>query len=214
MALALAACGDDEEPVAPIPSDEEPADDVDDPTDENEPDGDDGDGAGDDDDDGLDDEAEVEAYAISGAEDIDEDYLLAVLDRMHEGLVPAIASSAADGEVNDELAEANAQVYVDHEHYLEGWEYRITGEFDGEEVAQVVDDPEPRTYRNADPLVVDDDCVVLLVEWDESGWYDSDDEQWRQQAVKLSEAEPAPPVNPTPWRIDGKADVPDTEWCL
>ena len=157
---------------------------------------------------------DVERYAApADPDDLDEDYITEVLNAVHEGLLPAIADAIEAGEVTDDLADAHAEVYDDVDHQLEGWEYRISGEFDGQEVAQAVEDPEPRRYRVVDVRVASDDCLAVNVEYDDSGWYRSDDEEWVPKGVNLVRAEPSPPTNPTPWRIAELADEAEVEWC-
>jgi hypothetical protein len=205
--LLLAACAGDDDPVEPIPQDEAaPEEESPEPADE--PDG------AETDDDGDDGEEEIARYAVpEDPDDLDVDYIERVLNRMEEGLVPVLRDAVQQGEVTDDLASAYAEIDADPEFHVEGWEYRLAGEIDGEQVATPIEDLEARQYRVVRPHVLADDCLVADVEYDDSGYYGADEPRWRPLSMGLVQAEPSPPVNPTPWRIVATGEEGDPAWC-
>ena len=207
-ALVLACTGDDDVDPGPIGGDEP----VEDPADDADDDDGDGDADGADADEGDD---EVDEFAApDDPADIDAAYVDAVLDRMHEGLVPAARDAVAAGEVTDELRDALADVYtgdaIELQYIL--WEARVTGEHQGTEVRQAVEDLDGRVHRTT-PRVVDESCIFVEAEVDDTPVV-RDDAHPREYHVALVPAVPVPPVNPTPWRIqrEGEGDA-DPSWC-
>jgi hypothetical protein len=201
--LLLAACADDD-PVEPIPQDEAAPEESPEPADDSD--------ADEADDEGTD--QEIARYAVpEDPDDLDADYIERVLDRMHEGLVPVLRDAVQQGEVTEDLAAAYADIDADPEFQIEGWEFRLAGEIDGEQVATPVEDLEARQYRVVRPHVLADDCLVADVEYDDSGWYGAEEPRWQPLSVGLVQAEPSPPVNPTPWRIVATGEEGDPTWC-
>jgi hypothetical protein len=204
-ALVLACAGEEEEPEPIGGGDtvEEPSGDADDGLDDE-------DGPGDDADDD-----EIEEFAApDDPEDIDAAYVDAVLDRMHEGLVPAARDAVAAGEVTDDLRDALADVYTEASLEVQEriWHGRVTGEGDEAEVQQADGNLEARTHDSA-PRIVDADCLIVSAEVDERPVF-GDDSDPLDYDVALVAADPTPPVNPTPWQInlEGVADA-DASWC-
>jgi hypothetical protein len=159
---------------------------------------------------------DVERFAVPA--EIDVEYLEAVLNRMHEGLVPGIRSAVDGGAVTDELEAAIADVYVDElvEFETEGWERQLERDPDSGFVL-LADDPQARTNRVTQPVVLSEECVIAFVDVDTGPWYGRTDLEPFTNLVILVQAEPAPPVNPTPWRIDTDGQVSEDgvpDWAL
>jgi hypothetical protein len=201
--LLLAACADDD-PVEPTPQDEAADEASPEPT--ADPDAEEAD------DDGTDEE--LARYAVpEDPDDLDAEYIERVLNRMEEGLVPVLRDAVQQGEVTDDLASAYAEIDADPEFHVEGWEYRLAGEIDGEQIATPIEDLEARRYRVVRPHVLADDCLVADVEYDDSGYYGAEEPRWQPLSMGLVQAEPSPPVNPTPWRIVATGEEGDPAWC-
>jgi hypothetical protein len=160
------------------------------------------------------DEVDLEAYAVPA--EIDDAYVLSVLDAMHEGFLPALRDAVAAGEVTPELEDALADIYVADrvEHALEGWVIRIAAELDGQPLRELDPQPEPRQHLAFYGQLLSDECVLGTLEVDEAGWYEDEGVGVEERGLTLVQAEPAPPVNPTPWRIayDSRG-MPEVETC-
>jgi hypothetical protein len=159
-------------------------------------------------------EVDLEAYAPPN--EIDEAYVLSVLDAMHEGFLEAMRDAVTAGEVTTELEAALADVYTDDQAPVmaEGWAIFIAAELDGQELTPLREVPDAREHVAFYPQMVSDECVVGQLVVDTLPWYDADEPREREANLVLVQAEPAPPVNPTPWRIayDGQGG-PGVEAC-
>jgi hypothetical protein len=167
-------------------------------------------------DDGEDVAGEVDLEAFAPPDEIDEAYVLSVLDAMHEGFLPALRDAVTAGEVTPELEAALADIYVEDrvEHAVGGWEIRIAAELDGQALRELAPSPAPREHVGFREQMLSDECVVGILEVDEAPWFGGDSTGVSDRDLVLVPAEPAPPVNPTPWRIafDG-VDGPGVEAC-
>jgi hypothetical protein len=160
------------------------------------------------------DEVDLEAYAPP--DEIDDAYVLSVLDAMHEGVLDAVRGAVAAGEVTPELETALADVYTDDQVpvMIEGWDIGIAAELDGQALLPLREVPDAREHVAFYPQMVSDECVVGRLVVDTLPWYDTDEPRERELDLVLVQAEPAPPVNPTPWRVayDGQGG-PGVEAC-
>ena len=211
VALLLVGCADGTADEEPGPIGGEAA--AEDATSEDDDDDDEGDVSEDEDAAEADDEL-AEYAAPDDLDELDSSYLDAVLDRMQEGLISPGRAALHEGEVTPELRDALAAVYSEDEAEFQevGWESWITGEFDGTEVAQPAADLEARRHRST-PRVTSPECIFAQVEVDYSPFFGEQREP-RSYHVALVPGEPAPPINPTPWRInlEGQGEA-DPSWC-
>jgi hypothetical protein len=154
-------------------------------------------------DDGEDAAGEVDLEAFAPPAEIDEAYVLSVLDAMHEGFLPALRDAVAAGEVTPELEAALADQYTEDQLDLmvEGWEIGIAAELDGQELIPMRQVPDAREHLEFHPRLVSDECIVGSVVVDTRPWYELDEPWPEELEMVLVQAEPAPPWNPTPWRI-------------
>jgi hypothetical protein len=158
--------------------------------------------------------AHLGAFAVP--DEIDEAYVLSVLDAMHTGALPAVRGAVAADGVTPELEAALADLFTADQTpvMVEGWGIWIAAELDGQELIPMRAVPDVREHVSFSPQLVSDGCVVGKLVVDRSPWYEVDEPRIRELDLVLVPAETAPPVNPTPWRIayEGRGG-PGTEAC-